>query len=71
MNKERVFTAIYLAVVEIALMCLVSGLVLQDWYLLFASATIVIWLLFLQHIAIVKTIAKLQNSTKNGRFQNS
>ena len=69
MNKERVFTAIYLAVVEIALLCLVIGMILNDWYLLLASATIGVWLLFAQHIAIIKTIAKLDNSIKNGRFR--
>lgn len=69
MNKERVFTAIYLAVVEIALLCLVIGMILNDWYLLLASATIGVWLLFAQHIAIIKTIAKLENCIENGRFR--
>ena len=71
MNKERVFTAIYLAVVEIALLCLVIGTILNDWYLLLASATIGVWLIFAQHIAIIKTIAKLKDCIENGRFQNS
>ena len=71
MNKERVFTAIYLAVVEIALLCLVIGTILNDWYLLLASATIGVWLLFAQHIAIIKTIAKLKDCIENGRFQNN
>lgn len=71
MNKERIFTMIYLAVVEIALLCLVVGLILQDVYMLSASGAIMMSLLFLQQLALIKTIAKLQSSIKNGRFQNS
>ena len=70
MNKERVFTAIYLAVVDIALIGLVSGLMLHEWYLLSASGAIMMSLLYLQQLALIKTIAKLQSSIENGRFQN-
>lgn len=68
-QKQRIFTVIYLAVVEIALLCLVIGMILNDWYLLLASATIGVWLLFAQHIAIIKTIATLENCIENGRFR--
>jgi uncharacterized membrane protein len=70
-QKQRVFTAIYLAVVDIALIYLVSGLALQDWYLLSVSGAIMMSLLFLQQLALIKTIAKLQSSIENGRFLNS
>lgn len=71
MNKIGILAIGYLVTIWIAVLGITIAITNRDTYLLGVSNSIILWLLEFQSIISLVVLAKLDNSIKNGRFQNN